>query len=60
MRKAICAMCGTQRQDEYGSDIYFNWCYGSGRDSENCHWDICESCAEKIKQFIENNSKDVK
>ena len=45
--------CFRKMNFEY-AHLVANWGYGSHRDTETWNCDLCENCAVKVKEFIEN------
>ncbi len=55
----ICDICGKSCRDKlnmnYESSILSaSWGYGSSKDGSQWGGDFCESCSDKIKEFIES------
>ena len=55
----LCDICGKSCRDGYDMNYEFStlsasWGYGSHKDSERWYGEFCESCSDKIKEFIES------
>ena len=55
----LCDICGkscsTNMSNLYEySTLSVSWGYGSRKDTESWHGEFCESCSDKIREFIES------
>jgi hypothetical protein len=60
----LCDMCGrsckSQNQLYEFATFKATWGFSSKRDMLNWHADLCESCSERVKDFIEKNGGTVR
>ena len=59
LKDVMCDVCGVSCVDsvdvnyEY-AELAANWGYGSGKDGIRWECIMCETCADKVKSFIES------